>query len=263
MKKGIVCSNNFVPIILDDGICYTFNMLNRHDVFKDDVVHYEYYHDHQNRSDWSIDEGYPESNGRHTYPRRALLAGVDNSLDVFLLQEGVDIDHLCFRETQGFRVALHTPHTIPQMKKQYIDVPLDISVQVFVQPKMMTTSKQVKQFSPEVRQCYFSDERTLKYFKIYNPENCGLECLTNYTLDSCGCVDFYMPRNNGTDICGNAMKKCMEAALCIYQSYQYFSKGTSSKHLDEANFMVRSIFWQILEVYLDFSLDFHYYQRLN
>ncbi|KAG5875639.1 hypothetical protein JTB14_037316 [Gonioctena quinquepunctata] len=77
----------------------------------------------------------------------------------------------------------------------------------------MTTSKEVKLFSPRDRQCYFSDERSLKYFKIYNPENCGLECLTNYTLKLCGCVDFYMPRQNVTKVCGNAMKTCLEEAL--------------------------------------------------
>ncbi|KAG5894819.1 hypothetical protein JTB14_008309 [Gonioctena quinquepunctata] len=73
-------------------------------------------------------------------------------------------------------------------------IPLDTSVQVNVQLQLMTTSKEVKGYRPVVRQCYFTDERPLKYFRIYNPENCNLECLTNYTLNKCGCVGFYMPR---------------------------------------------------------------------
>nr|XP_023027175.1 pickpocket protein 28-like [Leptinotarsa decemlineata] len=78
---------------------------------------------------------------------------------------------------------------------------------------MMSTSREVENYRPSIRQCYFADERSLKYFNIYTPDNCRLECLTNYTLNMCGCVNFYMPRNHSTAICGNGKVECMDDAL--------------------------------------------------
>ncbi|KAG5868931.1 hypothetical protein JTB14_024684 [Gonioctena quinquepunctata] len=213
MDESEECSDLFVPIVLDDGICYTFNILDRQEIYKDDVMHYNNHHRNKNVSSWTIDGGYAKGSGRKTYPRRALLAGADNALQVFLMQNVIDKDQLCTRDSQGYTVVFHTPHIIPQLRRNYIMIPLDTSVQVNVQPQLMTTSKEVKGYRPVVRQCYFTDERPLKFFRIYNPENCNLECLTNYTLNKCGCVGFYMPRNNNTAICGNGMTECMERAI--------------------------------------------------
>lgn len=47
--------------------------------------------------------------------------------------------------------------------------------------------------SPNRRQCYFDDERDLRYFKSYSQSNCQTECLANYTMARCGCVKFWMP----------------------------------------------------------------------
>lgn len=89
---------------------------------------------------------------------------------------------------------MHLPNTIPMLKRQYFQVPLDNAVLAVIQPKMMTTSVAVKKFSPIDRECFFPSEKPLKYFKFYNPDNCRFECLTNYTLNYCECVHFYMPR---------------------------------------------------------------------
>jgi amiloride-sensitive sodium channel len=43
------------------------------------------------------------------------------------------------------------------------------------------------------RQCYFQNERHLKFFRIYTKANCEMECLTNLTLRYCNCSRFYMP----------------------------------------------------------------------
>ncbi|KAG5875640.1 hypothetical protein JTB14_037317 [Gonioctena quinquepunctata] len=55
-------------------------------------VHFRHYHQNERHSNWSIDGGFPEDIGKNTYPRRALLAGADNSLEIFLMQESHDID---------------------------------------------------------------------------------------------------------------------------------------------------------------------------
>lgn len=92
-----------------------------------------------------------------------------------------------------FKVLLHTPHSVPQLRNKYFIVPLDSSVTAAVDPHVMTTSKEVQKYSPEKRLCYFSEERYLCFFKIYTTDNCKLECLTNQTLERCGCVNYHMP----------------------------------------------------------------------
>ncbi|XP_072382227.1 pickpocket protein 28-like [Diabrotica undecimpunctata] len=212
MGESIECNDFFIPIITDEGVCYTFNMLDRKDIFKDNVVHYDDYHKIDFNSTWSVEDGYPKNSGQDVYPRRALLAGADNALQLFITQNINDTDYLCLSEAEGYSVQLHTPYSIPQMKKMYFSVPLDSSTTAQITPNLMTTSAEVKSYRIKDRQCYFSDERYLKYFKIYSPENCRIECLTNYTMDHCGCVNFYMPRDNNTAICGNGNIKCMQKA---------------------------------------------------
>lgn len=67
-------------------------------------------------------------------------------------------------------------------------------------------------FEPLSRQCYFNYERRLKYFKVYTQQNCELECITNFTLQTCGCVKFSMPREEGTEICGASQIECYNEA---------------------------------------------------
>lgn len=57
----------------------------------------------------------------------------------------------------------------------------------------MTTTQSLKSYPPARRQCYFPSERYLQYFKVYTQRNCELECVTNYTLKTCGCVYLHMP----------------------------------------------------------------------
>lgn len=56
----------------------------------------------------------------------------------------------------------------------------------------MTTADELVNYKPKDRRCYFSSERKLKYYKIYNQQNCLNECLIDFTLETCGCVGFHM-----------------------------------------------------------------------
>jgi amiloride-sensitive sodium channel len=85
---------------------------------------------------------------------------------------------------------------IPRVKQQHFRIPLDQAVIAAMMPTIMSTSEAIKSYQPERRQCFFPSERSLKYFKIYTQQNCQIECKTNFTMQMCGCVDFYMPRNH-------------------------------------------------------------------
>lgn len=160
---------------------------------------------------WNLDDGY-KSTDLDEYPRRAKFPGVKSALQVTMAAYNDELDATCKDSLQGFRVSLiitrlisylmlllqqvilHTPMRIPRPSSQYFRIPLDEAVLGSVQPSKISTSETVKVYNPDRRECYFPSERQLKYFKIYTQLNCHLECLTEFTLKTCNCVNFYMPR---------------------------------------------------------------------
>ncbi|CAH1100673.1 unnamed protein product [Psylliodes chrysocephalus] len=214
MNRRFKCNSLFFPIILDEGICYTFNILDRKDMFNENVVHFKNYH-LLNKSivGWDLDKGYQAINELYfNYPVRALMSGAENSMTIGLFQNSSNNDHFCNTDAQGFRVLLHAPYTLPRLRRQFFNVGFERSVIATVRPRAMTTSGTVQQFDSSIRKCYFSTEKKLKFFKIYSPQNCKLECLTNYTRKACGCVEYFMPRENETLICGNIHRYCVRRA---------------------------------------------------
>lgn len=85
---------------------------------------------------------------------------------------------------------------MPIKDHQYFRVAPDQEVIVLVSPDVMKTPLDMRKYNAEVRGCYFSDEKYLRYFKTYMQLNCQMECLANATLQLCGCVMFYMPRKS-------------------------------------------------------------------
>lgn len=63
---------------------------------------------------------------------------------------------------------------------------------ILISPTVIVASEGLRSYSPDVRQCFFDSERILKYFRVYTQQNCELECISNYTLSKCGCVEFSM-----------------------------------------------------------------------
>ncbi|XP_063915478.1 pickpocket protein 28-like [Zophobas morio] len=208
------CEEIFKPIFTEEGICYAFNMLDRSEIFRENVVHYRNYHQFFRYSaNWSTEYGYTEEAGLLTYPRRALLAGAKNGFSFELTTFKEDLDYLCKDDSlQGFKVAIHSPTTFPTPSQEHFRISLNQKVVAAIQPSMITTSESVRAYDQERRRCYFQTERNLQFFKIYNTVNCDIECLTNYTLDACECVHFFMPRDNTTNICGPEKLKCTQKA---------------------------------------------------
>lgn len=81
---------------------------------------------------------------------------------------------------------------MPQMT-EYFFVPAKGQTYMAIEPHLMDTSEALRDYNPEKRHCFFPSERRLAYFATYSQDNCNLECLANYTLNACGCVEYYMP----------------------------------------------------------------------
>ncbi|XP_039443656.1 pickpocket protein 28-like [Culex pipiens pallens] len=208
------CNNIFTETLTEEGLCFTFNGIAADDMLRKEELHKDYAYTTENRSSiqWTLENGYREDAAIDTYPLRVLGAGARAGLNILLRLYEYDLDYLCRGPVVGFKVLLHTSSEYPQVSKQYFRVPLQQEVIISVKPQMITTSDGLRDYAPHRRQCYFNHERRLKYFQVYTQQNCELECITNYTLRSCGCVKFSMPRDDRTEVCGASKIECYNEA---------------------------------------------------
>ncbi|RZC38133.1 ASC domain containing protein [Asbolus verrucosus] len=249
------CSSFFFPILTSEGICYTGNMLDRSEIFKENVVHYKNYHQtNSSGENWTLEDGYAKEAGLNVYPIRALASGAMNGLNFVINTPKKNRDFACKNSIQGYRVALHSPTTIPWPSQKFFRIPLHQSVTATIQPTRITISDRIKTYSPKHRNCYFANERPLRYFQKYTFSNCKLECLTNYTLMMCHCVNFFMPSrwkakltrivsgDNTTEICGTGKIKCMKSAECKFLIFiSRKSNFSNSVVLMQAAYLLRNL----------------------
>lgn len=113
---------------------------------------------------------------------------------------------------QGFKIILTTPSEFIQTSRHTFRLPLLEQAELSIKSKYITTSDNLRNLDPIRRQCFFSSERRLRFFKFYTQLNCEVECLSNYTQLECGCVKFSMPRTNQMKICGAASLMCYKKA---------------------------------------------------
>lgn len=136
----------------------------------------------------------------------------------------------CKIGTNGFRLALHMPVDFPHISNYFYNIPFNQQTTLIVKPQMIYASKDINEYTPENRQCYMRNEKTLKFFKVYTHSNCELECNAKFIHETCGCVSFSMPHDNKTKICGHSQLQCVHDAQANYSS-QFLQKKLIEKQL--------------------------------
>lgn len=147
----------------------------------------------EKQSNWIPEQGYVDFKNGEPYPYRTFGTGKRDSLLVLLRTLDKEIDYLCGGATEGYKVTFHLPNEWPQMWKKQFQVSRGNAASFMITPNLIVTSPNIRDYDPNVRQCYFTAERSLRFFRFYTQHNCELECLSNYTLSECGCVQFAMP----------------------------------------------------------------------
>ncbi|XP_017488463.1 PREDICTED: pickpocket protein 28 [Rhagoletis zephyria] len=214
---------NFVPT--DEGICYQFNGLQAKDIYRDvsfinyydpEVVDFNNFFDDLPRfnnltGNWSLDDGYVDQ-GYNSYPQRTAFSSARNGFFAFLQGYEHNFEYACRSFKQGYKVFVTSPESVPVTTGNYILVPHGDEVMVSVLPNYVISTDNLHDFSPEKRQCYFNDERYLRYFRFYSESNCQVECLTNFTINKCGCAKFWMPKPADVPVCSVEDISCYDSA---------------------------------------------------
>jgi len=105
----------------------------------------------------------------------------------------------CIRQS----FLIHHSDELPTFKVRmdFMGFEYGSTVDIIVSPEIIRTDEYLKRLKPSIRECYFEGEKTLKFFKKYTQRNCEVECLTNVTMERCGCVDINQPFNNPYEAC--------------------------------------------------------------
>lgn len=145
---------------------------------------------------WNADEGYrPDVNDRELYPYRLFGSTLSKSLEI---KTNIILDftyQYCGYLTPVFMLTLHRPDELPEFDKDFTLIPVENAVEIAITPEMTVTSEGLRNYEPQLRDCYLSSERRLRFFKSYSQRKCELECLADYMKKDCGCVRFNLPRS--------------------------------------------------------------------
>lgn len=144
-----------------------------------------------NVSGWNLESGFTNKQYAKVYPRRI---SVSTPLGSFIgLKINKNNDNQCKDIDEGIKVILTVPGDFLGVSRNYYRAPLSKITELKIFTKVTTTSEAIRHYAPSQRQCYYSFERQLKFFKNYTQVNCEAECLANFTKMECGCVKFSMP----------------------------------------------------------------------
>lgn len=239
-RKLTDCKTLFHKFIIDEGVCYTFNFLDEKDLMINTTMDESLrYPRHGESADWFMEKDY-ETLKFKAYPQRVAGSGLHSGLTFELKVKKSDLNPGCKRGIQGFRISLHTPVEIPRMSKHFVSIPLNKQTAIAVKPHSTYSSKDIKSYSPEARVCFFTGEKNLKFFKIYSKSGCELECVADHVLSACGCVRFFMPRDNNTKVCDRLQLECVQ------QAEKNFTTLTLEKKLLEKK-LKRELKWGLIE----------------
>lgn len=91
------------------------------------------------------------------------------------------------------QINAHSPVESPLISSHSVLVSPGHEIRLAVHPRLIVSSPLISGIPVTKRNCYFANERKLKYFQTYTESNCRRECLADYSLEECGCIPFYLP----------------------------------------------------------------------
>ncbi|KAL0277706.1 UNVERIFIED_CONTAM: hypothetical protein PYX00_004902 [Menopon gallinae] len=209
-SEEMPCHAMFNPEITDEGMCCSFNKVKRNFIYRNPrQLHGLNYTFPYPSIDWTPESGYPPDAPANANPWRVF--GPGKGLGLTIVLDAELFDYYCSSTASvGFKVLLHSPVETPRVSEfAYFITPGD-EARVEITPKISTTTPDLVNIPESKRRCVFTSERNLRFYRTYTQRNCELECQSNFTLQECKCVPFYLPKDSSTRICGTADDECVE-----------------------------------------------------
>ncbi|KAG5676564.1 hypothetical protein PVAND_006388 [Polypedilum vanderplanki] len=140
---------------------------------------------------WTLDSGYiDDSDDSNVIPKEQISKTFSTTI---IIINHIDEENYCPQLGKILKIFFHLPMKFQHFLTENIQLKSVIKKLMFLNAKLYTSDESLKGYTPKQRQCYFEGEKNLKFFKSYTKSHCDWECVTNYTLDICGCTKFSMP----------------------------------------------------------------------
>ena len=97
------------------------------------------------------------------------------------------------QDYNAFKVFIGQPAEFPMMKEKGIQLQPGREHFVELSARVVST-KDIEDIDPEARECFFSNEGNLDFYKNYTFSNCRLECAIKAAQDKYGCVPWHLPK---------------------------------------------------------------------
>ncbi|CAG9810334.1 unnamed protein product [Chironomus riparius] len=197
-------------IVTPYGLCFTFNSAQAHDLLDINSTSDDF---HFQLLDFAVG-----SNQKFDLPRKE--AGNPEGLNLIIEITNDLSKPIMTREINGYLIILHDPFELPsKLSKSFFINPNQIN-DIDINLQINEIDESIAEYKPTDRNCYLETEKILKFFKKYTKANCIQECLTDFMINRCSCVEFFMIRNSTTRICSANEKKCIENAKDDFDAQQ-------------------------------------------
>jgi amiloride-sensitive sodium channel len=128
---------------------------------------------------------------------------------------------------------IHSPYLSPTFIKarKFRKINFGMSLEIVIKADVTQNDNDLRYLTPDQRQCYFNDEKQLKYFKFYTEENCHEECFANLTRLLCNCSHYATVRNASAITCNHHNiwqdgGSCYERVMLLLDSVETLYTGT-------------------------------------
>ncbi|XP_016979847.1 pickpocket protein 28 [Drosophila rhopaloa] len=195
-QQKISCTDIFREVFVDEGLCCIFNFLHPYYLYKFKSPYIRDYTSSGRFADIAVDwdpiAGYPQRLPSSYYPRPGVGAGTTKGLQIIL--NGHVNDYFCSSTNgQGFKVLLYNPIDQPRMKESGLPVMIGHQTSFRIIARSFEALPNIRKIHRTKRQCIFSDEQELLFYRYYTRRNCEAECDSLYFLRHCNCIPYYLP----------------------------------------------------------------------
>ncbi|EDV52668.2 pickpocket protein 28 isoform X1 [Drosophila erecta] len=195
-QQRIPCTDIFRETFVDEGLCCIFNILHPYYLYKFKSPYIRDYTSSDRFADIAVDwdpiSGYPQRLPSSYYPRPGVGVGASMGLQI-VLNGHVD-DYFCSSTNgQGFKVLLYNPIDQPRMKESGLPVMIGHQTSFRIIARNVEAIPSIRNIHRTKRQCIFSDEQELLFYRYYTRRNCEAECDSKFFLRLCSCIPYYLP----------------------------------------------------------------------
>ncbi|VVC45170.1 Epithelial sodium channel [Cinara cedri] len=176
----------------------------------------------KNESVWTPENRYSINATPFDLPWRVTGDTIENAVRLVFNLKNTNLGGHCPETDSGLTIIVHNPADTPIGMKPTAYVTRNNMLSISLSIVVIHTSPKITNWTPKNRNCYFQNEKKLKFFKIYTSHNCEVECRANNTLEECGCNAYFQPRDPNVLVCGSNSTDCVRESMTI--GYSIFDK---------------------------------------